>query len=61
MSKLGGGGMIIAGILIALFGVLLMTDILDWLLGITGFILLAVGVIMVVVGVMSRGSRRDSF
>ncbi len=60
MSKLGGGGMIIAGILIALFGVLLMTDILDWLLGITGFILLAVGVVMVIVGVMSRGNRGSS-
>ena len=60
MSKLGGGGMIIAGILIALFGVLLMTGILDWLLDITGFILLAVGVIMVIAGVMSRGNRGSS-
>ena len=59
MSKLGGGGMIIMGILIALLGVLLMTDLLDWLIGIAGFILLAVGVIMVVMGIMSRGKRSE--
>ena len=60
MSKLGGGGMIIAGILIALFGVLLLTRIGDLLVDFTGFILLAVGVIMLIVGVMSRGNRGSS-
>ena len=60
MSKLGGGGMIIAGILIALFGVLLVADILDWLFRIAGIILIAVGAIMVISGVMSRGNRGSS-
>ena len=59
MSKLGGGGIIIIGILIALFGVLLLTRIGDLLVDFTGFILLAIGVITVVIGVMSRGNRNS--
>lgn len=57
MGKLGGGSVIILGIVIALLGVLLMTDILDWLLSFAGFVLLVAGVIMVGVGVMSNRNR----
>ena len=57
MGKLGGGSVIILGIVIALLGVLLMTDILDWLLSFAGFVLLVAGVIMVAVGVMSNRNR----
>ena len=54
MGKLGGGSIIVLGIVIALLGILLMTDILDWLLSFAGFVLLVAGVIMVGVGVMSN-------
>jgi len=57
MGKLGGGSVIVLGIVIALLGVLLMTDILDWLLSFAGFVLLVAGVIMVGVGVMSNRNR----
>ena len=54
MGKLGGGSIIVLGIVIALLGILLMTDILDWLLSFAGFVLLVAGVIMVGVGVISN-------
>ena len=54
MGKSSGVSIVVLGIIIALLGVFVMSGIFELLLDIAGFILIGVGVIMVVVGIMSR-------
>jgi protein-S-isoprenylcysteine O-methyltransferase Ste14 len=62
MSKLEGGGLIIAAIVLVILGVVLRWDLIDWLIDATGFLLIVVGVILGIVGLiqMFTGGRRKS-
>jgi len=56
MNKVGGGGLVLAGILIIVLGLLLQSSILEWLLDIIGFVIIAGGVIVGVVGLIKMFS-----
>ena len=60
MNKVGGGGLVLAGILIIVFGWLIQSSILEWLLEITGFVVIAGGVIVGVVGLIKMFSGDGS-
>ena len=65
MGKLGGSGLLIAGIVLLLLGLILRWDLIDWLIDLTGLILIVLGVILVVWGAIQmftgggRGSSMD--
>ena len=65
MNKVGGGGLVLAGILIIVLGWLIQSSILEWLLEITGFVVIAGGVIVGVVGLIKMlsgdGSGQSEF
>ena len=52
MNKLGGGGLVVVGIFLVILGWLIQSDILEWLLGVIGFIVIAGGVIMGIIGLI---------
>ena len=56
MSKLGGGGALVVGIFLIIVGWLIQSAILEWLLDITGFILIVAGVILGVYGLVKMFS-----
>ena len=56
MSKLGGGGLLVAGIFLVLLGALVQSNILEWLLDIIGFITIVAGVIVGIVGLVKMFS-----
>ena len=60
MNKLGGGSLLIAGIVVVLFGWLLKSGIVETLLDITGIIVIAVGVILAVIGLIKMFSGDKS-
>ncbi len=60
MNKVGGGGLVLAGILIIVLGWLIQSPILEWLLDIIGFVIIAGGVIVVVVGLVKMFSGDGS-
>ena len=63
MNKVGGGGLVLAGILLVVLGALIRSSILEWLLDIMGFVIIGGGVIVGVVGLIkmfSGGSRGES-
>ena len=56
MSKLGGGGALVVGIFLIIGGWLIQSAILEWLLDITGFIIIVAGVILGVYGLVKMFS-----
>lgn len=52
MAKLGGGTLFFAGILIVIFGALIQSNILEFLLDIIGGIIIAIGIIAGIVGLV---------
>ena len=65
MNKVGGGGLVLAGILIIVLGWLIQSPILEWLLNIIGFVIIAGGGIVAVVGLIKMfsgdGSGKSEF
>jgi protein-S-isoprenylcysteine O-methyltransferase Ste14 len=59
MGKLGGSGLLIAGIVIAFLGFVLTWDLIDWLIQMTGYILIVVGIILVIVGLVQTLSGKS--
>ena len=53
MNKMGGGGLIIAAIILVFLGLVLRMDLIDWLIDITGFILILGGIVLGIVGVFN--------
>ena len=49
----------LVGVVLFILGIVLVTGILDWLLDVTGVLLIAIGVIMVVMGFFSRNKSSD--
>ena len=46
--------LILAGIVLFIFGIILMSGLLDWLLDLTGIILIVAGIVLAVYGFMTR-------
>lgn len=59
MSKMGGGGLLVAGIFLVILGALIQSSIVEWLLDITGLIIIIGGAIVGVIGLvrMVSGGR----
>ena len=60
MNKTGGAGLLIAGVVLAFLGIILVAGLLDWLLDVIGFILLAGGLVLGVIGLVQMLSGRGS-
>jgi hypothetical protein len=63
MRKLEGGGLLVAGILLLIVGIVLRWDLIDWLIDATGLILIIIGVILGIIGLIqtfSGGGRKSS-
>ena len=64
MDKIGGGGLIVVGIIIAILGALIRLDFWAWLLDFAGLIVIIIGVVVVIVGAVklfSGGGSSDDF
>ena len=60
MNKVGGGSLLIAGIFVVIVGVLIQSAIIEWLLDVVGFILIAGGVIVGIYGLIKMFSGGKS-
>ena len=52
MGKLGGAGLLVVGIGVAIIGWLIQSDILTWLLDIIGLVIIIGGIIVAVTGLV---------
>ncbi len=52
MRKLGGGGILIAGVFLIFMGWLIQSDLLEWLLNILGFVVIVAGIILGIYGLV---------
>ena len=52
MGKVGGGGLVLAGILIVFLGFLIKSDLLEWLLELIGIVLIVGGAIVGIIGLI---------
>ena len=52
MANLGGGAMLVAGLILILLGALIQSSLFEWLLNIIGFVILASGAIIGIVGLV---------
>ena len=60
MNNSGGGGMLIAGIIVLIIGIILLTPLIDWLITFMGWAMIVGGVILGGIGVVQMLSGRDS-
>ena len=63
MSKVGGGGLLLAGIFLIFLGIVIQSDILSRLLDLLGIIVIIIGAILGVIGliqVFTGSSKRSS-
>lgn len=56
----GGGGLLIAGIVVLIIGIILLTPLIDWLITFMGWAMIVGGVILGGVGVIQMLSGRKS-
>ena len=67
MGKVGGGGLVLAGILIVVLGFLIQSDFLEWLLDIIGFVIIIGGAVIGIIGLIKifsgggNGGSSDNF
>ncbi len=64
MNRLGGSGLLIAAIIMIVLGIILRWDLIDWIIDVTGLLLIVLGAILLVVSLVSLvvggGRRRAS-
>ncbi len=63
MSKVGGGGLLVAGIFLIFLGFMIRSDILEWLLDVFGLVVIVGGGVVGIVGLIQMftgGGRRSS-
>ena len=60
MAKLGGGGLLIAGISVSILGALLMSDLIAWLLNIVGILMIVLGIVLGIIGIIRFSSGNNS-
>lgn len=59
MGKLGGGGLLVIGIGVAIVGALIQSDLVEGLLNIVGWTIIIGGVIIAVTGLVKMFSGND--
>ena len=52
--------LILAGIVLFVFGIVLVSGLLDWLLDLTGIILIVVGIALAIYGFMNRSKSSST-
>ena len=59
MNKLGGSSLIVTAIFLVVVGAILRSGLIDWLIDIIGLLLIALGIILGIIGLISvvKGSR----
>ena len=60
MNKTGGLGLLIIGAFLIIVGVVIQSDIFDWLLDLAGILIIVGGIIVGVVGIVQMLSGRGS-
>lgn len=64
MNRLGGSGLLISAIIMIVLGVILRWDLIDWIIDVTGLLLIVLGAVLLVVSLVSLvvggGRRRAS-
>ena len=62
MSKIGGGGLLLAGVFLIFLGIVIQSDILERLLDLLGIIVIIIGAILGVIGLIQvfTGGRSSS-
>ncbi len=62
MRRLGGSGLIVAGIFLILGGILLRSSIVEWLLDLSGIVAIIIGAVIGIVGLFQlfMGGGRKS-
>jgi flagellar motor component MotA len=58
MGKIGGAGLLVIGIVVIIIGWLIRSNLLEWLLDIIGFVIIAGGIIAAVVGLFQMFSNK---
>ena len=58
MRRLSGGGMMVAAIVLIVFGILAVSGWLDWILRILGVIAIAGGGLMILMNLFGKGGGR---
>jgi len=59
MGKLGGAGLLVIGIGVAILGWLIQSDLIEWLLNVIGIVILVGGLIIAVAGLVKMFSGND--
>lgn len=57
MNRIGGSSLIILAIIMVLLGAVLRTGLIQWLINLTGFLLIGIGIILGIVGLVQMLSR----
>ena len=62
MNRFGGGGLILLAIILVVVGIMVQSDIVEWLLNVIGTIFIVAGVIAGVVGLIGlfTGGKKQS-
>ena len=62
MNKLGSGGLFVAAIALIVLGAFLRLDLIDWLIDAVGFLFIASGVVLGLIGLVGKlsGSKKSS-
>ena len=63
MSKIGGGGLLMAGIFLVFLGFLIRSSLLEWLLDVFGLVVIVGGAVVGIIGLIQMftgGGRRSS-
>ena len=63
MRRLEGSGLLMAGVLLLIVGIVLRWDLIDWLIDASGLILIVIGVILGIIGLIqtfSGGGQKSS-
>ena len=63
MNKIKGSGLIMAGAVLLVVGIILRWDLIDWLIDAAGFVLIVIGAILGIVGLvkMFSGGNKKSY
>ena len=61
MNKVGGGGLIIAGVVLAFLGLILRWNLIDWLIDFTGLLLIIIGIVLAVFGLIQLFTSRSDY
>ncbi len=64
MNRLGGSGLLISAIIMIVLGIILRWDLIDWIIDVTGLLLIVLGAVLLVISLVSLvaggGRRRAS-